>query len=237
MIADFDIFYKAAQAMLLGLSPYTVTGFYNPAWALLPFLPLAVLPFAFAQTLYAIITCAGVVAALHRFGLPSRTILIVSLISPLLWLNVAYANVDWVVLLGATLPPPIGIWFVLIKPQIGIGVVLYWLLMHDSRRWRVFVPVTVALLLNYALLGSPAFQLGGAQSNVFPFGLPIAALLLWQAIKRSSLNHAAPIGLFLSPYLSITSWLMLSPLATSRRWSIVVCAGSWLVFVVWRNTL
>lgn len=240
MIGDFHFFYDAARALLNGVTPYSIPGFFNPVWTLLSFIPLTLFPFHIARDLYALITVAGFIAALHRFGLKPRYIILVSLFSPLLWLNVLYANVDWIVLLGATLPPPIGIWFVMVKPQIGIGVVLYWLLRRESRCWVVFAPVSVALVLNYALLGLPTtgnFISVPWSVDVFPWGLPLAAWLIYQAIKKTDIAFALSASAFLSPYYAITSWLSLAPLARSWRWLIVVCALSWLIFARWRGAI
>lgn len=45
MIGDFHFFYDAARALLNGVTPYSIPGFFNPAWALLPFIPLTLFPF------------------------------------------------------------------------------------------------------------------------------------------------------------------------------------------------
>lgn len=232
MIGDFSIFFDACRAMLSGASPYSVPGFYNPSWALLPFLPLTLLPYALARELYALLTCAGFITALWRFHIKPLYILIISLCSALLWVNIMQANVDWLVLLGATLPPPIGIWFVMIKPQVGVGVVLFWLLSRPTRRPIVFVPVALALVLNYAILGLPSFATG-ASMDVFPIGLPVAAWLLIESVRHADINKAAPGGAFAAPYYGITSWLMIAPLTRSRRALIIVTAASWLLVVLW----
>ena len=168
-------------------------------------------------------------------------IVVLALCSSLLWINIAYANVDWLVLLGATLPAPIGIWFVMMKPQVAIGIALYWLLQRETRRWIVFAPVMVAIVLNYWLLGLPNFLgssvLHPARADVFPYGLPIALVLMIQSLRQSSPSLAVPVSAFLSPYYSITSWISLAPLARSWRGLLIVLIVSWLVFLIWRQYL
>jgi hypothetical protein len=147
-----------------------------------------------------------------------------------------YANVDWLVLLGATLPPPFGLWLVVVKPQVGAGVVLFWILRREAR-WYSLALVGAALLLNYALLGIPSMTSAGAQASVFPLGLPVSALLMWWAIKKADIAYALPSSAFASPYYSMTSWLSLAPLARSWRWLLAVVVASWLVFALWRGSI
>lgn len=236
MFGDFEIFYRAAQALLAGISPYTVPGFYNPAWALLPFIPLTLFPINIARVIYPALVIPAFILALRRFRLRPRYVLLVSILSSLLWINILWANVDWLVLLGATLPPPVGIWLVMAKPQVGIGVVLFWLLRRASRRWYIFAPVGIALLLNYALLGLPTVSVAvynPTPASAFPFGIPIAAWLIWRALKKADIAYAVPMSAFLSPYYSIVSWSSLAPLARSWRWLIAVIAASWIIVAAW----
>src|SRR5690606_38971700 len=67
-------------------------------------------------------------------------------------------NIDWLPLVGFVLPPQIGLFFILIKPQMGLAVALFWLV----EAWRegglrevirVFGPVGAALALSLALYG------------------------------------------------------------------------------------
>ena len=49
---DFDFFWRAANAILQGQSPYTVGGFFSPYPVALLLVPFALLPFAMAYTLW-----------------------------------------------------------------------------------------------------------------------------------------------------------------------------------------
>ncbi len=239
-MSDFDIFYRAAVALLNGISPYTIPGFYNPVWSLIPIIPLTLFPFHIARDIYILVSFAGTIAALCRFHLKPRYIILVSLCSALLWINVVFANLDWLVLIGATLPAPLGIWLVMIKPQVGIGVVLFWLMRREIRHPIIFAPVGIALLLNYALLGLPVVPVAlfnQTPASVFPWGLPIAAWLMWQAISKTDIVYAVPMSAFASPYYSIVSWLTLAPLARSWRYLIAVIIVSWLILVAWNQNV
>jgi hypothetical protein len=232
LIGDFLIFWEAAKALLGGASPYTVTGFYNPAWSLIPFIPLTLFSFDVARVLYALLAGACFVIALARFKIRPLYIVIIALCSSLLWLNILFLNLDCLVLLGMTLPPPIGIWLVMLKPQMAIGVVTFWFLRRETRRWYIFAPVGVMLVVNYAVFGLPKFSLGGAQANLFPLLIPVGLWLIVKAIQQSRINYAAPASAFLSAYYSLTSWIALAPLAMSRRWLLVVVIGSWLITIL-----
>src|SRR5512137_2216934 len=52
---DFTIFYSAAQAILHGLSPYTVDGFISPLPLALLFSPFTVLPMPWAYYAFVLI--------------------------------------------------------------------------------------------------------------------------------------------------------------------------------------
>lgn len=236
---DFDVFYHAATALLHGLNPYSVFGFFNPVWALLPFLPLTLLPLATARSVWLILTLLGTLIALWRFGLPPLAIAAVVLLSPLVWVNLTYGNLDWLILLGASLAPRAGAVLLSMKPQMALGSFGFQAA-HRSTRLIPFV-VVLALVANYALLGLPDFSasatLQGAAADLFPWALPLGLGLLWRAIRRDDRSLAFATALGLSPYFSITSWLCLAPLARSKHALVAILVISWLGFILWRARL
>ena len=52
---DFDFFWRAAQAILQGQSPYTISGFFSPYPVALLLTPLALLPFVVAYILWTVL--------------------------------------------------------------------------------------------------------------------------------------------------------------------------------------
>jgi hypothetical protein len=108
------------------------------------------------------------------------------------------------------------LFFVLIKPQIGAGIALFWLV----EAWRtgrirevvrVFSPVTLAYLASFALYGLWPLRLVGMPADAFnaslwPLGIPIGAALLYQAIRSRKALYAMGATPFLAPYVNISSF-------------------------------
>ena len=66
---DFDIFYRAAQAILSGLSPYSIPGYYNPFPFAVLFLPFALLPKTYAYWLFIFLNVFLLFWICHRKGI------------------------------------------------------------------------------------------------------------------------------------------------------------------------
>jgi hypothetical protein len=127
-------------------------------------------------------------------------------------------NVDAFVLFGFLMPAPIGLFFVLAKPQVGIGLALYWLI----EAWRAgglrkvastFTPVTIALAITWLLYGnwmsapSDALLINAYWNySIFPWGVPIGLALFLAAIQLKRKNLGAMTGPLFSPYVALPSW-------------------------------
>lgn len=244
MLADWWIFQQAVQLILNGYSPYLQGHFFNPTWALLPWLPIAALPGNWPGVAWTIITLIGIAIALRRMGFTaSRSILAIA--APFAAVSLVAGNVDWIVLLGATFPPMIGVWLVIIKPQIGLGVIGWWILKWYRRgEWhRVFwliAPVTLVLMLQNAIVGPHPMPANSGFTPLAFVGWPIGLWLLvktWRTERRDTALAAMP---FLSPYLNITSFIAWLPLVMrqSRRVTILCSAAGWIALIVfWWLTL
>ncbi len=66
------------------------------------------------------------------------------LLSPFVYYDLGIGNYEWLILLGATLSPALGSWFVILKPQASIVLFGLWL---KQRRWIVLIPVATLALL------------------------------------------------------------------------------------------
>jgi hypothetical protein len=98
------------------------------------------------------------------------------------------ANIDYLVTLGFVFPPQIGLFFVLIKPQIGGAVALYWFVESWRRGGlrefvRIFWPITVASLVSFLLFGLwPLRTLGRSvdvswNASLWPASIPLVGHL------------------------------------------------------------
>lgn len=240
---DFSgCFYPVGNALLHGESPYSNPCFYNPPWLAVLFAPFALLQMDLAWRLWMSLSLIGLVLSLHRLHFSMTGIAALAL-SPFLLINVFYSNIDWMVLLGATLPPSLGIWLVALKPQLGAPVILLWGWKAYRRGGvpgvvRLLAPVGLALLVCLALgwYRLPDPRLYSSSADIFPFGIPLGLLLLGLALRHREVIFALSAGPFLSPYLAVFSWLPAAlPAARSRRGSFLLVPVSWLCLFLWRT--
>ena len=241
----------AARLLLAGKNPYLPTlslevpgtmtpPFYNPIWVLLPMIPLALLPHWLGLILmYALTLAAYIFLGIQMKAKPLA--LTAFLLSPAVLLSFHQLNIDAFVLLGFLLPAPIGLFFAIAKPQIGIGMILYWLI----EAWRLggirkviitFAPVTISLAITFILYGNWFSTVNGAgvvnavwNYSIFPWGIPIGAILLYLAFQVKKKYLGASSGPFLTPYLGLYSWLAaLVGFFEDDRWMLVAVILMWI---------
>ena len=197
--ADWSDYYRpAALAMLRGENPYKGYGYYNPPWTLLPFIPIALLPARLGRLVIFLISLVG-------FGL-LMILLRAKPLAMILFLSSAPVfgclhdgNLDWLPMLSMFLPPAFGLMLAVTKPQVGLGMGIYWLV----ESWRAgglrtvvptFLPVTLLviswpLLYDLQLVHFRELMGVGWNMSIFPYGLPVGIYLLWSAIA-----HTCPGG-------------------------------------------
>lgn len=241
---DWNIaFYPATRLLLQGRDPYAIPYFHNPIWALLPLIPFALLGQTLGGALlffFNLFTYAYV--GYHFKGKPVA--LLALLLSPLVFYNQFLGNIDSLVLWGLLLPPPLGLFFIAIKPQIGVGLVLY--LAHAAwleGGWRKllsgFAPVAVALALSFLFFGnwlvSKSENVVSAYWNLslFPWSVPVGLLLLFVAFRRRRVTVSLSASPFLAPYLSLGSWsIALMGMLDNNLLMVGTVFGLWLLYAV-----
>lgn len=241
---DFHTFYDAGRMLLIGRNPYLVEWFLNPLHVAILFAPLAILPFEVAYRLQAGLAFVIYVVAMWRLLDRRWDLTWLALMSPFAWLIAFYGNIDWLVLLGATLPPPIGVWLVLAKPQEGLVVasVMLW------EEWRVhgwqrvvLIVSPIALVLAVSLLLEPAQSSVVAQPwniSAWPYGLVVGVPLAIVALQRRDRKLGLLASPFLSPYVSALNWSVALPAGLrSRRWAVVAVILSWALVLIWRSRI
>ena len=240
---DFKLcFYPAGGAVLAGQSPYQLGCFYNPFWLMLLFAPLSLLPMETAFTVYTALALAGYVIAVHRIG-GGRSAVLLFLLTPFLYASLQYGNIDWLVMLGAALPPTIGVWLVVLKPQLGLVLLAlwayrFWKTGNKGQILKVFAPVAIALVLSIALgwwRVPNIAKMASWNASIFPWGIPAGLLFTWQAFKQDDDRNALAATPFLSPYLAVFSYgLVVMPFLNKPRLMAVVATLSWLGFLYFR---
>jgi hypothetical protein len=235
-----ETFFPAARAVLEGKSPYIVPTFRNVPWTILPLLPFAVLPEEIGGIAQFIFSLGVYGWTAYRLK-ASRIALIAFLLSPPVVYGMRMLNVDILVLFGFTLPAPIGLFFITIKPQMGIVMGLFWLI----EAWReggiksvlkTFAPITFALVLSFVLFGN---WLSGRQADLlssvwnaslWPWVVPIGIVLTALCLRDRRKDFAMSASPFLSPYLAYHSWASVLAGLIGHDFELVIAViGMWLV--------
>ena len=234
----------AALAVLAGQSPYTISAFFNPPWILLPMLPLALLPERVGLAIIQAASLIGYGYAARRLG-AKWPVLILFLFTPQTLWDANMGNIDWLIALGFVLPPQAGLFLVLLKPQIGAGVALFWLVEAWRRGGvreavRVFTPVSFAFILSFLLYGPYLLHFGDAVGKswnlaaaVWPLLLPVGAVLIYGALRERSQGKAILSAVFLSPYVAAPSLAVaVLGLLPAQAPAIIAILGLWLVWLL-----
>lgn len=238
-----ETYYPAARAVLEGHSPYSVPTFRNVPWTLIPLLPLALFPERVGGALFFSVTLALYALTAIKLG-ASRTALIAFLLSSPVVYGMRMLNVDALVLPGFLLPPQIGLFFVLVKPQIGAAMIPFW--MFETWRdggWRlvvrVFAPATVALILSFAVFGSASIGRSDDllhsewNASLWPWAFAIGFALTVLSIRNRRKDQAMAASPFLSPYLAYHSWVgVLAGLIRRDEELLLAVIGMWLVAAI-----
>jgi len=238
-----ETFYPAASALLHGENPYLVPTFRNAPWVLILLAPFALFSETIGGLLFFIASLALYAWSAYRLG-ATRFALTVFLLSPPVVYGMRMLNIDVFVLFGFSLPPQIGLFFVLLKPQMGIAMVPFWLVreFHEGG-WKqvvkTFAPVTVAVLLSFLVFGN---WLSGRQADLlnsfwnaslWPWAVPIGITLIAISIRDLRADFAMAASPFISPYLAYHSWVSVLAGLLKRDFELLIAASSmWFVAIL-----
>lgn len=238
-----ETFFPAASAALHGESPYSVPTFRNAPWTILFLLPFALFSETVGGILFFLATLGIYAWVAYRLQ-ASRLVLTIFLLSPPVVYGLRMLNVDIFVLIGFTMPAQFGLFFVLIKPQMGIAMIPFWLFQSYKEGGIrkvivVFTPAAIATGLSFIFFGN---WVSGRQSDLldsfwnaslWPWAIPIGVVLTALSIRDTRKDLAMAASPFLSPYLAYHSWV--SVLAGLIRFDfefIITVAAMWLVAVL-----
>jgi hypothetical protein len=240
---DWDLSYRPAALAVLQLrDPFQVPEYRNAPWALLPILPLALLPASVGRAIFFLLSVVMTGYSAQRLGAKPLA-LTAFLLSPVVmhgWLN---ANIDWMVLLGFSLPPRWGLFCLAIKPQEGSTVALFWLV----EAWRtgklrevvrVFWPVTLALLISFAIYGFWPTHFGRVLSewwnaSLWPLSIPVGLALAVTALRKRDIRYAMGAAPCLSPYVLFHAWAgALVALAELPAEMLAAVIGLWALVII-----
>jgi hypothetical protein len=222
-------------------SPYNIPYIINPPWTLLPLMPFALLPAQVGAVTMIFVSLGIFYFVARRFG-AVPLVAAALLFSPAVVLDILAVNVNSLVAVGLLLPPQIGLFFVLIKPQMGAAIALFWLVEAWReggflRVVRVFAPVTIAFLVTFLIYGLWPLRMQGLMAphpinfSLWPGSLPIGLVLLVYAIRKRDLRFALFSAPMFSPYMMLTAWMFpLLGLSKHRLETYVAIVGLWAVF-------
>jgi hypothetical protein len=224
--------------LLSGQTPYATNNCFPP-WAYLLLAPIALLPPAVGAAVMFALTYLGYMFAFLRLGAKPLQILGL-LLCPFVYINAQNGNIDFLPVLGMVLPPQIGLFFVLMKPQLGAGIALYWLVEawrtgRTREVVRVFGPVALAYLASFAFFGLWPLRLSKMPNDAFnaslwPMALPIGLGLLAQALRSRNKLLSISATPFLAPYINLHSYaILLFAFLPSPTLFYIAIALSWLV--------
>ena len=232
-------FRPAALELISGHSPYNVESYFNPPWALIPLIPIALLPEYLGRGVLVVVTLTAFIYTGHQLGAKPLAIFFLVL-SPLAIHGILNGNIDWLVTLGFVLPPPIGLFFVTIKPQIGAAVVVFWLVeAWRTGGWlqvvRIIWPITMVMLISLLIFGLWPLhlnsQVGGYWWNgtLWPASIAIGLVLLGRAFQKRRIEYAMGASPCLSPYILLHSWIgVLFAISRFLPELIAIVIGLWI---------
>lgn len=246
---DWEQTYRpAALAMAHGKSPYSVEIFYAAPWSVIPLIPFALLPPNLGNIGVFLLGLSAFAYVAYKLGAGPGSMSIFLLSASVVGCLI-YGNIEWMPLLGFVMPAPIGLIFAVIKPQVGIGLIIYWFvhILRTKGIWEVvktFAPVTLVTLLSFWMYGfwPLLFQKTLVQSetshvvyntSLWPQGIFIGLWLLYKAIQKQKPGTALASSPFLSPYALQFTWVAVLPgLISAPLELLLVSVGLWIPVVI-----
>lgn len=224
--------------LLAGRTPYTRVTRCLPPWIYILVAPLALLPAGLSTAIMFVLSYFLYFIVLYRLKAQPLAI-IAFLFNAFGFTNAKNGNVDSLAALGFILPPQIGLFLVLSKPQVGIGMAIYWLVAAWKKGRireviRVFAPVAIAYGLSFAIFGFWPLLVSGMTNDRFnrslwPVSLIIAAIMLFRAIRDENPLLAMGSSPFMAPYSNKTSYAVsLFPFIPQSVLVLIATALSWI---------
>lgn len=230
---DLLVLYRAGRGMIDGHNPYSMNlKFYTPVWSLLLLTPMSLLSFRVCQFIWTLCSLNTWILVMRKLQIKPLDMAIFML-NPFFIYGLALGSYDWLALVGILLPMEIGAWFLVLKPQITIGLLFEWMNRHGiSKAVRAYFLPGLALAISI-LLGayrSPNLSEMWWNWSLGLLGVPVGLALMWFAFKGKDSALALSASPFLSPYVGIQSWSLAMLMLTRKRAGL--CAGvilSWLI--------
>lgn len=227
-----EFFRPATLTMLDGDSPYTIKDFNNAPWTLIPFIPFALMPYRLGRL--GVWLLGFVSFAYIPYKLKAKPISVLLFITSYPVVTCLYgAGLDWMPMLSFVLPAPVSLIFAAMKPQVGVGIGLYWLIesWHTGGIKLViknFLPVSLLLASSFVIYGFWVSTysekwISPVNISIFPYLIPLGIYLLYTRQKPAAMascvcfspyftffSLSAPlVALFEHPRLMFLAWIVM----------------------------
>ncbi|MCI0609031.1 MAG: hypothetical protein L0Z71_08225 [Anaerolineae bacterium] len=232
----------ATLTLLSGHNPYANPLMIHAPWGMIPLIPLALLPESVGRVM--LVFCGLASYAYVAYKLGAKPIAIVFLLfSPPVLHVLLNGNLDWLAALGFIAPPQIGLFFISIKPQMGIAVAPFWLI----QAWReggwkqtikTFAPFAIALLLSFLIFGLWPFGTYRTadywwNASLWPMSIPVGLALFVASIRKQKIEYARAASPCLSPYVLFHSWVgVILAIVSSTPETIAAVIGLWILVAI-----
>jgi hypothetical protein len=238
---DWTGFFRPAIHLLLeGKSPYQQEGFYNPPWILIPFIPLALLPPKIGGAILFSLSFMLLVFLSYKLGAKLVTIVFIILSFPVAH-GLYLGSLEPFIYLGLILPPQIGLFFLLAKPQIGFGVAIYWffVLYKEGRIIviKTFAPVIIVTLLSLIVFDKWILKLFATSElpwnvSLWPFSIPVGLIFIIASIYFKKPGYALIFSSFISPYVAPQTWsTLLIGFLPKQFHPMALSVGIWILII------
>jgi hypothetical protein len=240
-------FRPATLAVITGGNPYQLSNeapYAGAPWGMILLAPFALLPEHIGRGFLFVGSLLAFAYAAYRL-IGRRIVLIFFLLSPPVLHSLINANLDWIHLIGYTLPPWIGLFFLAVKPQMGIVVAVFWLV----EAWRIgmwggimktFSPVAIAFLISLVLYGFRPMNMLKVDehttwwnASLWPMSIPVGLALGVAAIRQRKIQFAMAASPCLSPHVVFHSWsAALIAIVSSTPKTIAAVVGLWILVII-----
>jgi hypothetical protein len=224
-----------------------VEAYKNPVWMLLPMIPLVLVSEATGRGIFLIMSLICYLTIARKSG-ASPEAQSAFLLSPPLLYSLWQGTFEALVLLGLFMLPWQGIWFLTMKPQVGVGPVLYTLVEQlRARQWRemarTFVPIAVVTAITLLIWGfwpRAVVTFHEPLANASPWvamgslSAVVGVAIFVAAVKKRNIGLTLWASVFMSPYVAPYSMVALFiPALKSTRASVALFAGMWTITIMY----
>jgi len=209
------------------VNPYADPENYSPPWLFVFLWPIAILPPWLGEGVLILATLAIV----YKFMGDTERFLWACATMPLLAV-IIFGQVDAIALLALMAPPELALVFMAAKPQ---GVLLAGIKRINKRSIAILLAISLISIIIWGPWFLQSLDVTGMRHNLspFPWGLPVAAVVLWWQWRRGFDSDTALCfaTLMIAPYFWHVSLLPLvccfiKKTDDRRLWALVVIA-SW----------